>query len=138
MGMLLCIYVTIETIYSFIRNFKAINKVRVFLKGCLLSLGHINPIYAVSVCATLDVCLTIIQFYLIKKKNQFTHFFILVHVLSTICLVLMIFLPERLTSLVLTGIFLLFCLGLEIYLHIKEYRILEGFMKSDEFRIDDH
>jgi len=91
--MLLFIYVFVETLYSFLRNFKAINKLRIFIKACLLSLAHFNPIYVISVCTILDISLTILQFYRIQKRNQFTKIFTLAHILSTVAIILMIFVP---------------------------------------------
>lgn len=123
LGMLLFIFVTIETFYSFIRNMKRINKVRVFLKGCLLGLAYLNPIYVTSVCVAVDIVLIVISFNVINNKNQLSRYLTISHILCTICIILMIFISQSLLSLLLTGISLLTCLGLEIYIHIKEYLI---------------
>jgi hypothetical protein len=56
--------------------------------------------------------LTVAQFFLINKKNQFSMFFTATHILSTLCIVLMIFVPESLISIIATGVTLLICLSL--------------------------
>lgn len=112
MGILLFIYVTIEAFYSFIRNYKLINKLRVYIKACLLSLAYLNPIYVASVCVAFDIMLIVLQFYLINKKNQLSKWFTISHILNTISILFMIFISSSLLSLFLTGISLLTCLGL--------------------------
>lgn len=123
LGMLLFIFVTIETFYSFIRNKKRINKVRVYLKGCLLSLAYLNPIYVTSVCVAVDIVLIVLIFNVINSKNQLSRYLTISHILCTICIILMIFISHSLLSLLLTGISLLICLALEIYIHVREYLI---------------
>lgn len=110
LGMLLMIYVTIETIYSMIRNFKSINKVRVFIKGVLLSLAHFNPIYLISVCITTDVLLATLEFLVVYKRNQFTKIILLSHLLCNLSILTLILMPQRLSSLIATVAFLITCL----------------------------
>ena len=110
-GMLMFIYVTIETFYGFFRNFKNIGKVRIYLKAFLLSLAHYNPIYIVSVCVIFDMLLTVLQFFVVNKPNQFSKYFALTHILSSIVIGLMIFVSGSLVSLLSTAISLIICLG---------------------------
>lgn len=117
--MLLMIYVTIEIIYSMIRNFKYINKVRVLLKGILLSLAHLNPIYLVSLCIIIDSLLATLEFMVINKRNKFTKIIMLSHFLCNFSVLLLIFMPQRLSSLIVTCTFLAICFIIELYLHIK-------------------
>jgi len=56
-GILIYVGVVIEGFYSFFRNYQFINKLRLLFKVSLLSLGHINPIYMVSLCTVLDSAL---------------------------------------------------------------------------------
>ena len=119
MGMLLFICVTVETFYSFVRNHRQLNKVRVYLKGCLLSVAYINPIYVVSVCVTFDIMLSILEFNIINPRTQFSKFFTLTHILSTICIALMIIVSQSLVSLCITATCLVVCLGVEIFIHAK-------------------
>lgn len=123
LGMLLFIYVTIETFYSFLRNFKLINKLRIYVKACLLSVAYLNPIYVTSVCVAFDIMLIVIHFYLINKKNQLSKIFTFTHILSTVSILFMIFISQSLISLFLSALSLLTCLALEIYIHYKEYQI---------------
>jgi hypothetical protein len=119
LGMLLFIYVTIETIYSMIRNFKCINKVRVYIKGIFLSLAHFNPIYLVSVCVTTDFLLATLEFMVIYKRNQFTKIILLSHLLCNLSILILILMPQRLSSLIATVLFLIICFISELYIHIK-------------------
>lgn len=123
LGMLLFIYITIETFYSFIRNFKLINQIRIYIKACLLSLAYLNPVYVTSVCVAFDIMLVILHFYLIKNKNQLSKFSTFSHILSTLSILFMIFISHSLVSLFLTVLSLLTCLALEIYIHVREYQI---------------
>lgn len=123
LGMLLFIYITIETFYSFIRNYKLINKLRIFVKACLLSVAYLNPIYVSSVCVAFDIMLIIIHFYVVNNKNQLSKFFTITHILSTVSILFMIFISHSLISLFLTALSLLTCLALEIYIHYREYQI---------------
>lgn len=119
LGMLLFIYITIETFYSFVRNYKLINKLRIYLKACLLSLAYLNPIYVTSVCVVLDIMLIAIHFYLINNKNQLSKYLTITHILSTISILFMIFISHSLISIFLTALSLLTSLALEIYIHYK-------------------
>ena len=110
--MLLFIYITIETFYSFIRNHKLINKLRIFVKACLLSVAYLNPIYVASVCVAFDIMLIIIHFYVVNHKNQLSKFFSITHILSTVSILFMIFISHSLISLFLTALSLLTCLAL--------------------------
>jgi hypothetical protein len=57
LGILIYIGVVIESFYSFFRNTQFINKIRLLFKVTLLALGHINPIYIVSLCVVIDSAL---------------------------------------------------------------------------------
>lgn len=111
LGMLMFIYVTTETFYAFYRNFRNIHKVRIYLKACLLSLAHYNPIYIVSVCVIIDILLAVLQFFIVNKQNQFSKFFTFTHILSSVMIGLMIFVSGSLASIVTTAISLAICFG---------------------------
>jgi hypothetical protein len=137
MGMLMFIYVTTETFYAFYRNFKNVNKVRIYLKAFLLSLAHYNPIYIVSVCIIIDILLTVVQFFTLNRQNQFSKFFALTHILSSIMIGLMIFVSGSLVSLVTTAISLAICFGFEVYIHVREYQNANKNVNDEDFRIDE-
>jgi hypothetical protein len=136
-GMLLFIYVTIETFYAFFRNFKNISKVRIYVKACLLSLAHFNPIYVVSVCVLFDMLMALLQFYVASKSNQFSKFFILTHLLSSVVIGLMIFVSGSLVSLFSTALCLLICFGFELFIHIKEYQNANKSVEAEEFKMEE-
>ena len=135
-GMLMFIYVTIETFYAFIRNFKNVSKVRIYIKALLLSLAHYNPIYIVSVCVILDMLLAVMQFYMVNKPNQFSKFFVLTHFLSSLVIGLMIFVSGSLVSLFSTAICLVICFGFEVFIHIKEYKNANKNLDDEEFKME--
>lgn len=137
LGMLMFIYVTVETFYSFVRNFKNIYKVRIWVKACLLALAHFNPVYIVSVCVLVDMLMAVVQFYLVNKKNQFSKFFVLTHILSSLVIGLMIFVSGSLVSLFSTAISLIICFGFEVFIHIKEYQNAHKNVDDEEFKMDE-
>jgi hypothetical protein len=123
------IFVTIETVYSLIRNKKSIGKLRVYLKGILLSLAHVNPIYIVSVCFIVDIMLAIIEFKAILKQNQFTKLLIINHILINLSVLILIFMPQKLTSLFAAMFFMFVFFVVEVYIHLKEYLALKEVSK---------
>jgi hypothetical protein len=136
-GMLVFIYVTIETFYAFSRNFRNISKVRIYVKACLLSLAHLNPIYVVSVCVIFDMLMVVLQFYVVNKPNQFSKFFILTHLLSSFVIGLMIFVSGSLVSLFSTALCLVICFGFELFIHIKEYQNANKSVEEEEFKMEE-
>ncbi len=137
LGMLVFIYVTIETFYAFFRNFRNISKVRIYVKACLLSLAHFNPIYVVSVCVLFDMLMAVLQFYVVSKPNQFSKFFVLTHLLSSVVIGLMIFVSGSLVSLFSTAVCLVICLGFELFIHIKEYQNANKSVEEEEFKMEE-
>ena len=105
--------------YSFLRNLRSINQLRIYIKGILISLGHVNPIYVISVVFTVDVLLCLIQYLIIYKKSSETKIIILNHILANLSILIMIFMTQKLTWLILTTIFLTICFIIEVYMHVK-------------------
>lgn len=111
-GILLYFSLICECIYKVSQD-KALNfwKIRVLLKATLLSLSHLSPIYLLSSTVVIDLVLIIVEYQLSNYPKQYPKSWIFANVIVNLSLVLMVFLPIILLTLVLVSACLATAIG---------------------------
>ena len=114
LGFFLYILVFLECCYFLKKNLSYLWKARIFIKATLLSLGHLNPVFLVSLAIFIDIALAIAEYNITKSKPQLNHVYphpklwLIDHILCNVALGILILLPIILLSLVLVSIILVY------------------------------
>jgi hypothetical protein len=78
-------------------------KVRVLFKATLLSLSHLSPVYLVLSTTLIDLILIIVEYNLSAYAKKYKKSWIFANVLVNLALILLIFLPIVILTLVMVS-----------------------------------
>ena len=113
----------IEVCYSLkVKGRESFWKIRVFLKATLLSLSHWSPVYLIAATLFVDVILIIVEYKLCIYSQVFMKSWIIAQICANVALVLVVFAPTVIISLLFVTLFIVASLVLESYMHYKEYK----------------
>jgi len=113
----------IEVCYSLkVKGRESFWKIRVFLKATLLSLCHWSPVYLIAATLFVDVILIIVEYKLCIYSQVFMKSWIIANLCANVALVLVVFAPTVIISLLFVTLFIVVSLVLESYMHYKEYK----------------
>jgi hypothetical protein len=126
-GIMLYFLVICECIYKLSKN-KVSNfwKIRVLLKATLLSLSHLNPIYLLSSTVIVDLILLVIEYRLTNYPKVHPKCWIYANVMSNIALILLVFDPIIILSLVFVSLCIISIIIAETIMHYFEAKVNIG------------
>ena len=85
-----------------------------------LSSASWNPLILICFAIFLDLMLMIAEFFGVKKGKDCAYLWLACNILCNLGLIVFIFFPEFLISIMFCSLAIVFVLGVEIYLHYKE------------------
>lgn len=130
LGIALYFAALIEVCYSVkVKGSLSFWKIRVFFKATILSLCHWSPVYLIASTLFIDVILIIIEYKLCIYSRVFKISWALANICANIALVLVVFAPTVIISLLFVTLFVVGALAMEGYMHYKEAK---GEMKDHE------
>ena len=113
--------ILIEICYSIkVKGRLSFWKIRVFLKATILSLCHLSPVYLIASTLFIDLILIVVEYKLCIYSQVFMKSWIIANICANIALVLVVFAPTVIISLLFVSLFVVGALGLECYMHYKE------------------
>lgn len=120
LGILVYFSLMCECIYKLVQD-KSQNfwKIRVFLKATLLSLSHHSPVYLLASTVVVDIILLIAELQLNPHAKKYCGFWTFANVTCNLSLILLVFLPIIMLTMVLVSVFLLFVLIAEAVIHYR-------------------
>lgn len=122
MGIVLFVVVAITCIWMTLDSVHRINKVRVLVKTTFLSLLYVSPIYLLPIAMGIEIIFIIAEFNIKKAVKLHPHLWVINQIILNLALVSLIMLSDSRLSLMMPSVLIIVALGVDLFIHIKEYR----------------
>jgi hypothetical protein len=122
MGIVLFVLVGIACIWMALDSWHRINKVRVLVKTTFLSLLYVSPIYLLPIAMGMEFVFIIAEFNIKKAVKLHPRLWLTNQIVVNLALLSLIMLSDSKLSLVIPSVLVSLALGVDLFIHIKEYR----------------